>query len=80
MKIEEGLNLNNPTMEINNISYPQRENKVIVECHFKEENSSFIHSRNYTFENLEGADLIYSDVVTLMRSNDILNALLKQNV
>jgi len=75
MKIEEGLNLNNPTMEINNISYPQKENKVIVECHFKEENSSFIHSRNYTFET-GGLDLIYSDVITLMRTNELLNALL----
>jgi len=79
IEIEEGLILNNPTMEINNISYPQMENKVIVECHFKEENSSFIHSRNYTFET-GGLDLIYSDVINLMMSNDVLNSLLKQNV
>tara|TARA_R110000787_G_scaffold279431_2_gene389554 strand:- start:310 stop:546 length:237 start_codon:yes stop_codon:yes gene_type:complete len=76
IEIETGLILNNPTMVINNISYPQTENKVIVECHFTEEGGTFVHSRNYTFDNSEGVDLNYSDVIILMQSNEILNSLL----
>lgn len=73
IEIEEGLILNSPTMEINNISYPQKENKVIVECYFKELNSEFIHSRSYEFENVGGLDLVYSDVIELMKGNELLN-------
>ena len=76
IEIENGLILNNPTMTINNISYPQLTNEVIVECHFKEENSNFTHSRNYTFENVGGLDLVYNDVVELMRTNELLNQLI----
>ncbi len=76
IEIEQGLILNNPTMTINNISYLQLTNEVIVECYFKEENSNFIHSRNYVFENESGADLVYNDVIELMKSNELLNSLL----
>ena len=63
-------------MIINNISYPQLTNTVIVECHFKEENSNFTHSRSYTFQNEGGLDLVYNDVVELMRTNELLNQLI----
>ena len=76
IEIEKGLILNNPKMTINNISYPQLTNEVIVECHFKEENSNFKHSRSYNFENVGGLDLVYTDVIELMRTNELLNQLL----
>ena len=76
IEIEKGLVLNNPTMTINNTSYPQTTNEVIVECHFKEENSNFTHSRNYNFENVGGLDLVYADVIELMRTNELLNKLI----
>ena len=76
IEIEKGLILNSPKMTINNISYPQLTNEVIVECHFKEENSNFTHSRNYTFKNVGGLDLVYTDVIELMRSNELLNSLI----
>ena len=76
IEIEKGLILNNPTMIINNISYPQLTNEVIVECHFKEDGSALTHSRNYTFENIGGLDLVYADVIELMRTNELLNQLI----
>jgi len=69
-------NLNIKTLEIKAITYDQPTNKVLVECYFKEENSNFIHSRTYTFDNETGKDLLYNDVIELMRGNDFLNSLL----
>tara|TARA_R110002012_G_C11424220_1_gene588635 strand:+ start:491 stop:706 length:216 start_codon:yes stop_codon:yes gene_type:complete len=68
--------LNIKTLEIKAITYDQPTNKVLVECYFKEENSNFIHSRTYTFNNESGEDLVYADVVELMRTDDFLNSLL----
>jgi len=68
--------LNIKTLEIKAITYDQFTNKVLVECYFKEENSNFIHSRTYTFDNPTGEDLVYADVVQLMRGDDFLNSLL----
>jgi hypothetical protein len=76
IEIENGLVLNNPTMKIKSIQYEQFDNLVNVECYFVEENSNFTHSRNYTFQNVGGLDLIYSDVIELMRSNELLNSLI----
>ena len=73
IKIEEGLILNNPTMEIENISYPQKTKQVIVEIHFAEPNSEFKHSRSFTFENETGNQLTKPDVLNLMKTNDILS-------
>jgi hypothetical protein len=72
IEIEEGLELNNPTMVIKCISYQQDTNIVMVECHFTEESGLYIHSRNYNFNNDGGLDLSYSDVIELMRGNDVL--------
>jgi len=76
IEIEKGLILNNPIMTINKISYTQQSNEVIVECYFVEENSNFAHSRSYKFENVGGLDLVYTDVVELMRTNELLNQLI----
>ena len=76
IEIEQGLFLNNPTMTVKSIQYEQFDNLINVECYFKEEGSSFTHSRSYTFENVGGQDLVYNDVVELMRSNELLNQLL----
>jgi hypothetical protein len=72
IEIEEGLELNNPTMVIKCISYQQDTNIVMVECYFREEDGSYVHSRNYNFDNDGGLDLSYLDVIELMRTNDIL--------
>ena len=76
IEIENGLVLNNPTMKIKSIQYEQFDNLVSVECYFVEEGSTFTHSRNYTFKNEGGLDLVYTDVIELMRSNEVLNELL----
>jgi len=69
-------NLNIKTLEIKAITYDQPTNKVLVECYFKEENSNFIHSRTYEFSNENGDDLVYSDVIKLMKTDEFLNSLL----
>ena len=76
IKIEEGLILNSPTMEIVNISYPQKTKQVIVEIHFAEPNSEFKHSRNYAFDNPEGKQLVKTDVIELMKTNEVLKQLI----
>ena len=76
IEIENGLILNNPTMTIKSIQYEQFDNLVNVECYFVEEGSTFTHSRNYTFKNVGGLDLVYTDVIELMRTNELLNQLL----
>jgi hypothetical protein len=68
--------LNIKTLEVNEIRYQQKTNKVLVECYFKEENSNFIHSRTYEFLNETGQDLVYADVIELMKSDEFLNSLL----
>lgn len=72
IEIEAELVLNSPTLELYNISYPQSTNKVIVEIRFKEENSTFKHSRSFTFDNKEGKDLSYNDVLALVKAHPIL--------
>ena len=76
IEIEKGLILNKPTMTIKSIQYEQFDNLVNVECYFVEEGSTFTHSRSYTFENVGGLDLVYTDVIELMRTNELLNQLL----
>ena len=75
-EIEDGLILNNPTLTIKSIQYEQFNNLVTVECYFVEENSTFTHSRNYTFENVEGIQLVKLDVIELMKTNEVLKQLI----
>tara|TARA_R110000824_G_scaffold101662_1_gene241468 strand:+ start:492 stop:734 length:243 start_codon:yes stop_codon:yes gene_type:complete len=70
IRIEKGLELNNPSLEIVNISYKQVENTVDVECYFKEDNSNFAHSRNFSFAAV--SDMLKSDVIALINNHDIL--------
>jgi hypothetical protein len=70
--IEEGLTLNNPTAKIKSVQYEQFNNLVNVEIYFIEENSTFTHSRNYTFVNNSKKDLVYFDVIELLKTNKIL--------
>lgn len=76
IKIEEGLELKNPTLKIKSVQYEQFDNLVSVECYFNEEGSTFNHSRVYTFTNESGADLVYNDIVELLKTNDVLKQLL----
>ena len=71
--IEEGLTLNNPTATIKSVQYEQFNNLVNVEIYFIEEGSAFTHSRNYTFPNEDGKDLVYVDVIELVKTNEVLN-------
>lgn len=70
IEIEEGLVLNNPTLVIEQITYKQKENIVLVECIFNEENAMFKHSRNFTFEATK--DMLKSDVLELINNHEIL--------
>ena len=76
IEIEEGLKLNSPTLKIKSVQYEQFDNLVSVECYFNEEGSAFIHSRTYTFKNEAAKDLVYSDIVELLKTNDVLKQLL----
>lgn len=76
IKIEEGLELKNPTLKIKSVQYEQFENLVNVECYFNEEGSNFNHSRTYTFKNETGKDLVYNDVVEMLKTKDILKLIL----
>ena len=72
IEIEEGLTLNNPTLEIEQITYKQKVNEVIVECVFNEENAIFKHSRNFVFTSTK--DMIKANVVALINTHNILKA------
>ena len=64
--LEDGSELNNPTMVLgDSITYKQSVNKVEIECIFSEENSSFKHSRQYSFDT-EGKQLTKPDVMILI--------------
>ena len=78
VEIEEGLVLNNPTLKIKSVQYEQFEDLVSVECYFIEEGSNFNHSRTYTFHNETGEQLVKSDVIELMKTNDILKGLMNR--
>ena len=71
--IEEGLTLNNPTAKIKSVQYEQFNNLVNVEIYFTEDGSAYTHSRNYTFTNEDGKDLVYSDVIELVKTNNVLS-------
>jgi len=72
IKIEEGLELNSPTAEVNSVSYSWQDNTVKVEIHFKEEGANFNHSRTFDFTNESGAELTSADVLELLKSNKVL--------
>ncbi|MCP4354338.1 MAG: hypothetical protein GY793_01655 [Proteobacteria bacterium] len=74
IKIEEGLELNNPTLEIKQITYDQLQSLVIVECIFREENANYQHSRSYAFDS--GKDMLKADVMELLKGHEILKQLL----
>jgi len=73
--IEEGLILNNPTAKITAITYVQDSNLISVQILFKEEGSVFDHSREYIFENETGEDMVYADVLELVKSHEIIGVL-----
>ena len=72
IEIENGLTLNNPTMEIEQITYKQKVNEVHVECIFTEENAIYKHSRNFVFVSTK--DMTKANVVALINTHDILKA------
>ena len=72
IEIEQGLTLNNPTLQIVNVSYNWLNNKVSIEIHFNEENSNFKHSRSYEFEALK--ELTSIDILNLVSNHKVLKS------
>ena len=70
IELENGLTLNNPTLEIEQITYKQKVNEVIVECIFTEENAIFKHSRNFVF--ISTKDMLKANVISLINKHEIL--------
>ena len=75
LTIEEGLTLNNPTATIKSVQYEQFNNGIAVEIYFVEEGSSFTHSRTYQFINEDGRDLVYNDIIEILKKDDVLKNL-----
>ena len=74
IKIEEGLILNNPTLEILNSSYNWVNNTVSIEILFNEENANYKHSRNYTFDLVADKEYNSLDIIEFISKHDILKA------
>ena len=72
IEIENGLTLNNPTLEIKSVVYDWLSYGINVECYFKEENSTFTHSRTFTFENPEGAEKTSADILAMIKAHEVL--------
>ena len=73
IKIEEGLILNNPTMEIVKVNYDWTTYDVMVECHFSEKDSTYKHSRTFTFSSEGNGELTSTDIKNFIHSHEILN-------
>ena len=69
--LEDGLELNKPTMTIENVIYNWLKNTVLIECIFKEENALYNHSRNFQFDT-KGKELTSSDILSLINNHEIL--------
>ena len=69
--LEDGLELNKPTMTIENVIYNWLKNTVLIECIFKEENALYNPSRNFQFDT-KGKELTSSDILSLINNHEIL--------
>ena len=76
IKIEEGLELKNPTTEIISVTYRQDNNLVALVVSFKGSGCELKHVREYVFNNKEGVNMTYNDVITLAKTNEVLNKLI----
>lgn len=72
IKIEEGLTLNNPSLEINAVIYDWSSYDVLVQCIFTEENSSFKHSRDYVFSSQGSGTLTSTDIINFVKGHETL--------
>ena len=70
IELENWLTFNNPTLELEQITYNQKVNEVIVECIFTEENAIFKHSRNFVF--ISTKDMLKANVISLINKHEIL--------
>lgn len=70
--IENGLTLKNPTAKIKSVQYEQFKNGIDVEIYFIEEGSTFTHSRTYQFTNEAGRDLVYNDIIEILKKDNVL--------
>jgi len=72
IEIEEGLVLNNPTLNILNVNYSWVRHSVDVIILFNEEGSVFSHSRTYTFNTDDSGELTTLDIIGFINSHSIL--------
>lgn len=70
IKIENGLELQNPTMVVKKVSYDWETNKIEIQCNFSE--GVYIHSRLFEFES-NGNDFNPSQIMQLIKTNEVLN-------
>ena len=73
--IEDGLTLNNPTATIKSVQYEQFSNLISVEIYFIEEGSTFVYSRTYQFRNEDGRNLVYNDIIKILKKDEVLKNL-----
>jgi hypothetical protein len=73
IEIEDGLVLNNPSLEINTVNYDWTSYDVYVECIFTEENSLYKHSRTYKFSSEGNGELTSTDIINFIKGHEILN-------
>jgi hypothetical protein len=58
-------------MKIKCVQYEQFNNAVLVEVYFVEDNSSFTHSRSFEFKNEDEKDLVYSDILSMLKEIEL---------
>jgi len=74
IKIEEGLTLNNPQLNIEMALYNWINNTLDVECVFIEENSVFKHSRLFEFDLQHDKEYTTKDVIELIKTVEALKS------
>ncbi len=72
IKIEEGLELNNPTLEINTVNYDWLNHTVNIECIFQEEKANYKHSRNFVFSTDGSGELTSVDIINFIKGHEVL--------
>jgi hypothetical protein len=72
IKIENNLELKNPTLSINRVTYDWQNDSVRIEILFNEEGSKYQHSRDYIFSNSVGDSLSSTDIYNFIKSHNTL--------
>lgn len=71
IKIEDGLELLNPIMELNKVNYDWKNHIVTLEVLFSE--GAYNHHRSYEFNIEPNGEMTTSDIMSLVSNHDILS-------